>query len=128
MKPAATVMVVDDHPLLRHGLCDIIGKTQRFTVVGEAADGETALRILTVLKPQIVVLDIDMPRLNGLETVQAIRELPFPVKVIILTMYNEEEMFNTAMDLGAKAYVLKDNAPKDIVAAEPRSNENRHDV
>jgi DNA-binding NarL/FixJ family response regulator len=117
MKPEATVMVVDDHPLLRHGLCDIIRKTQHFTVVGEAADGETALRTLAVLKPQIVVLDIDMPRLNGLETVRAIRELPFPVKVIILTMYNEEEVFNTAMDLGAKAYVLKDNAPNDIVVA-----------
>ena len=117
MKQEATVLVVDDHPLLRHGLCDIIRKTQRFKVIGEASDGEEALRKLASLKPQIVILDIDMPQLNGLETIRVIRELPFPVKVVILTMYNEEDMFNAAMDLGAKAYVLKDNAPKDIVAA-----------
>src|SRR6185312_8785312 len=68
-------------------------------------------------KPQIVILDIDMPRLNGLETIRAIRDLSFPVKVIILTMYKEEDMFNAAMDLGAGAYVLKENAANDIVAA-----------
>ena len=117
MKQEATVLVVDDHPLLRHGLCDIIAKTQHFKIIGEASNGEEALRKLAVLKPQIIILDIDMPRLNGLETIRAMRELPFPVKVIILTMYHEEDMFNAAMDLGAKAYVLKDNAPKDIVAA-----------
>lgn len=110
-------MVVDDHPLLRHGLCDVIEKTRHFKIVGEASDGEEALQKLAHLKPQIVILDIDMPQLNGLQTIRAIRELPFPVKVIILTMYNEEDMFNAAMDLGAKAYVLKDNAPTDIVAA-----------
>lgn len=117
MKQEATVLVVDDHPLLRHGLCDIIGKTQHFKVIGEASDGEEALRKLACLKPQIIILDIDMPRLNGLETMRVIRELPSPVKVVILTMYNEEDMFNAAMDLGAKAYVLKDNAPKDLIAA-----------
>jgi len=110
-------MVVDDHPLLRHGLCDLIRKTQHFKIIGEASDGKEALRKLAFLKPQIVILDIDMPQLNGLDTIRVIRELPFPVKVIILTMYHEEDMFNAAMDLGAKAYVLKDNAPKDIVAA-----------
>ena len=121
MKQEATVLVVDDHPLLRHGLCDIIAKTQHFKIIGEASNGEEALRKLAVLKPQIIILDIDMPRLNGLETIRAMRELPFPVKVIILTMYHEEDMFNAAMDLGAKAYVLKDNAPKDIVAALERA-------
>jgi DNA-binding NarL/FixJ family response regulator len=69
------------------------------------------------LKPQIAILDIDMPRLNGLETIQRVRELSFAVKMIILTMYKEEDMFNAAMDSGAKAYVLKDNAANDIVAA-----------
>ena len=111
------MLVVDDHPLLRHGLRDVIGHNTRFKIVGEAADGEDALRQLVCLKPQIAILDIDMPRLNGLDTIRAIRELPFPVKVIILTMYKEEDMLNAAMDLGAKAYVLKENATNDIVAA-----------
>ena len=117
MKQEITLLIVDDHPLLRHGLCDIITKSQRFRIVGEASDGEEALRKITVLKPQIIILDIDMPRLNGLETIRAIEELGFHTKVIILTMYKEEEMFNAAMDLGAKAYVLKENAPQEIVAA-----------
>lgn len=117
MKQEVTVLVVDDHPLLRHGLCDIIGKTQHFKVIGEASDGEEALRKLTYFKPQIVILDIEMPRLNGLETLRAIQKLSFSVKVIILTMYQEEDMFNAAMDLGAKAYVLKENALADIVTA-----------
>jgi two-component system, NarL family, response regulator DegU len=110
-------MIVDDHPLLRHGLRDFIGRNSRFRIVGEASDGEEALLQITCLKPQIAIIDIDMPRLNGLETIRAIRLLPFAVKVIVLTMYREEDMFNAAMDLGAKAYVLKENAANDIVTA-----------
>jgi DNA-binding NarL/FixJ family response regulator len=117
MKKEVTVLVADDHPLLRHGLCDIIAKSLRFKIVGEASDGEEALRKVAFSKPQIVILDIDMPRLNGLETIRAIHDLGFDIKVVILTMYKEEEMFNAAMDLGAKAYVLKENAPNEIVAA-----------
>lgn len=117
MTPDVTVLIVDDHPLLRHGLRDIIDHNSRFKIVGEASDGEEALRQLRCLKPQIVILDIDMPRLNGLETIRAIRRLPFAVKVIILTMYKEQDMFDAAMDLGAKAYVLKENAANEIIAA-----------
>lgn len=117
MTQEITILIVDDHPLLRHGLRDVIRQNLRFKVVGEAADGEDALRLLAGLKPQIAIIDIDMPRLNGLETIRRIRQLPSAVKVVILTMYKEEDMFNAAMDLGAKAYVLKENAANDIVAA-----------
>lgn len=117
MNQEVTVLIVDDHPLLRHGLHDVIARNPRFKIVGEASDGEGALQQMTCLKPQIAILDIDMPRLNGLETIRAVRQLPFPVKVVILTMYNEEDMFNAAMDLGAKAYVLKENAANDILVA-----------
>lgn len=117
MKPEATVLIVDDHPLLRQGLREAIGHSSRFKVVGEAADGDEALRQISSLNPQIVILDIDMPRRNGLETIRAIRQLASPVKVIILTMYNEEDMFNAAMDLGVKAYVLKENAANDVLEA-----------
>ena len=117
MTREVTVMIVDDHPLLRHGLRDFIGRNSRFRIISEASDGEEALRQMACVKPQIAILDIDMPRLNGLETLRAIRQLPFPAKVIILTMYKEEDMFDAAMDLGAKAYVLKENTANDIVAA-----------
>lgn len=117
MTGEVTVLIVDDHPLLRHGLRDFIGRNSRFKIIGEASDGEEALRQMACLKPQVAILDIDMPRLNGLETMRAIRQLPVPLKVIVLTMYKEEDMFNAAMDLGAKAYILKENAANDIVAA-----------
>lgn len=117
MSEEVKVLVVDDHQLLRIGVRDAIGRDSRFKIVGEAADGEAALQLLAALKPGIVITDIDMPRLNGLDTIREIRKLSLDVKVIILTMYNEEDMFNAAMDLGVKAYVLKENAATDIVAA-----------
>jgi DNA-binding NarL/FixJ family response regulator len=117
MKQEVTVLIVDDHPLLRRGLRDVIGGNSRFRIVGEASDGEEALRQLVCLKPHIAIIDIDMPRLNGLETIRALRQRALGIKTIILTMYKEEDMFNAAMDLGAKAYVLKENAANDILAA-----------
>jgi len=108
---------VDDHPLLRHGLRDVIGENSGFRIVGEASDGAEAMRLFARLKPQIAIIDIDMPQRNGLETLRAMRELSFAIKPIILTMYQEEDMFNAAIDLGAKAYVLKENAANDILAA-----------
>jgi len=122
MTQEATILIVDDHPLVRHGLREVIGHNPDFKIVGEAADGEEAIRMLVSLKPQIAILDIDMPRLNGLETIRRIRQLSFAVKVIILTMYKEEDMFNAAMDSGAKAYVLKENAANEIVAALEKVN------
>ncbi len=117
MTQEVTLVIVDDHPLLRRGLRDVIGESSRFRIVGEASDGEEAMRLFVALKPHIAIIDIDMPRLNGLETIKALREFSFSVKTIILTMYKEEDMFNAAMDLGARAYVLKENAANDIMAA-----------
>jgi DNA-binding NarL/FixJ family response regulator len=117
METKATVLVVDDHPIFRHGLCDVITKHSQFKIVGEASDGDEALERLACLKPQIIILDIDMPRRNGLNTMRAIRDLPVQVKLIVLTMYREEEIFNAAMDLGTKAYVLKENALTDVIVA-----------
>lgn len=117
MKPEVTVLIVDDHPLLRRGLRDVIGENSGFRIVGEASDGVEAMRLFVSLKPQIAIIDIDMPQLNGLETIRAMRGLSFAIKPIILTMYREEDMFNAAMDLGAKAYVLKENAASDVLAA-----------
>ncbi|HTY85853.1 MAG TPA: response regulator transcription factor [Candidatus Acidoferrum sp.] len=117
MKPEVTVLIVDDHPLLRRGLRDVIGASPGFRIVGEASDGAEATHLFASLKPQVAIIDIDMPRLNGLETLRTLRGLPFAIKPIILTMYQEEDMFNAAMDLGAKAYVLKENAATDILIA-----------
>ena len=117
MPPETTILIVDDHPLLRRGVRDVIAENPPFRIVGEASDGEEAMLLVTSLKPEIAIVDIDMPRLNGLEMLRALRQLPIPVKTIILTMYKEEDMFNAALDLGAKAYVVKDNAATDILIA-----------
>lgn len=117
MKTDATVLIVDDHPVFRRGLHEVIEEGSHFQIVAEASDGEEALRMVLESKPRIAVIDIDMPRLNGLEMVRAIRKMELPVLTIFLTMYKEEDMFNAAMDLGVKAYVLKENATDDILAA-----------
>jgi len=117
MKHDATILIVDDHPLFRRGLREVLEENSQFKIVAEASDGEEALRMVVETKPGIAVIDIDMPRLNGLETVRAMRKMELPVATIFLTMYKEEDMFNAAMDLGVKAYILKENAADDILAA-----------
>jgi DNA-binding NarL/FixJ family response regulator len=117
MKREVKLLIVDDHPVFRRGLRQIIEENPNFRIVGEAADGEAALRLAAELQPAIAVVDIDMPRLNGLEMVRALQKKQQSVAVVILTMYKEEDMFNAAMDLGVKAYVLKENAVDDIVNA-----------
>jgi two-component system, NarL family, response regulator DegU len=117
MKPETTILIVDDHPLLRRGVRDVIAEHPMFRVIAEASDGDEAIQLVTELKPDIAIVDIDMPRLSGLELLRQFREKSSTVKAIILTMYKEEDVFNAAMDLNAKAYVVKDNAANDIVAA-----------
>jgi DNA-binding NarL/FixJ family response regulator len=117
MKQETTILIVDDHPLLRRGVRDVIAENSRFRIVGEASDGEEAIRQVSRLKPDIAIIDVDMPRVSGLELLRQLRQLPSPVMAVILTMYKEEDIFNTAMDLGAKAFVVKENAANDIMAA-----------
>jgi len=117
MKAETTILIVDDHPLLRRGVRNVIAENPRFRVVAEAADGDEAVKLVAELNPNIAIIDIDMPRLNGLELLRQLRQSPSAVQAVILTMYKEEDVFNAAMDLGAKAYVVKDNAANDIMAA-----------
>src|SRR4026207_67515 len=117
MPQQVSILIVDDHPLLRRGVRDSIAENPRFRIIGEASDGQDAMRLVSSLKPDIAIVDIDMPRLNGLEMLRAARHLPFAVKTVILTMYKEEDMLNAALDLGAMAYVVKENAVNDVLAA-----------
>jgi len=107
--------MADDHPTFRGGLRQIIAEQPDLRLVHETGDGESALRIARELKPAIAILDLDMPRLNGLEVGAAIQREKLPVRVIILTMHREEDLFNEALDLGILGYVLKDSATEDIL-------------
>lgn len=86
-------------------------------MVAEVGDGEAALACIQRLKPDIAILDMKMPKLDGLAVARAIRKNGLPVKIMFLTIHNEEDIFQTAMDLGAKAYLLKDSALAEIVKA-----------
>ena len=117
MSTKLRVVVADDHPMFREGLRSVLVRQPDLEIVGEADDGERALTLLKDKAADLLVTDVDMPRMNGLALASAVREQKLPVDIIVLTMYREEDMFNEAMDVGVKGYVLKENAVQDIVAA-----------
>jgi two-component system, NarL family, response regulator NreC len=108
-------LIVDDHPLFRHGLRQMISAEPRFEVVAEASDGISGLNEVNRAKPEVIILDITLPGMNGLEVVRQLRSTRCPAKVIILTMHGEDEVFNTAMNLEVQGYVLKENACTEII-------------
>ncbi|MEI7732039.1 MAG: response regulator transcription factor [Verrucomicrobiota bacterium] len=117
MKPTPlSLLIVDDHPIFRQGLRQIIEAQPGFCVVQEAGDGAAAVKLAATLKPDIILLDIDMPGMNGLDAMRAMRQQRVTAGIICLTMYKEADMFNEAMNLGATGYVLKDSAAQDILA------------
>jgi DNA-binding NarL/FixJ family response regulator len=117
MAPETSLVIVDDHPIVRQGLRQTIETESDFTIVGEAGDGHAALELLEKLKPAIAIMDIDMPVLDGFGVARAIRERKLPVEIIFLTIHREKELFQEAVALGAKGYVLKDSAVTDIVSS-----------
>jgi DNA-binding NarL/FixJ family response regulator len=104
------VFLVDDHPVFRHGLKEIVNADPRFEVVGECGDGETALAEIPRAKPQVVILDVNLPRRGGLEVARGLRAAKPQVACLMLTMHAEEATFNAAMDAGAQGYLLKEDA------------------
>ena len=112
-----TVLIADDHPIFRKGLREVIEADESLSVVGEAGDGAAALGLLEELRPQVAVLDIDMPRMNGFELVQELRRKNLPVEVVFLSMHKDEAMFNEAMRLGVRGYVLKDSAATELTSS-----------
>lgn len=111
------LLIVDDHPVFRRGLREIIEEHSCFRIVGEAGDGESGLRLAQECQPDIAIVDIDLPKQSGLEMARALRRMNSPIKVAFLTMYKDEDIFNAALDLGARAYVVKEDAADDIVGA-----------
>ncbi|MCI0563455.1 MAG: response regulator transcription factor, partial [Nitrososphaera sp.] len=112
-----TLLLADDHPLMRKGLREVIEEDGRYTIVAEAGDGVKALELVEQHQPSIAILDIDMPRLGGLELAHTILSKKIPVDIIILTMHDKQNVFNRAMDLGVMGYVVKDSALTDILDA-----------
>jgi len=110
------IVIADDHPVFRFGLRQIIEAEPAFDVVGEADQGEAARDLVQKVRPAIVVLDVAMPKLDGLALARLLQKEGTPVKVILVTMYREEKLFKKALEAGVKGYVLKDSAASDIIS------------
>lgn len=117
MEREINILIADDHPIFRKGLRQILETVTDFTIVAELSDGEEALLALRELKPDVAVLDVDMPKRDGLAIAAIVKEEALPTAVIVLTMYKEERFFNAALDAGVKGYVIKDSATSDITDA-----------
>lgn len=102
------ILIVDDHLVVREGLKLILETNQRYEVVAEASNGVEALRLVEAYKPDIILLDLNMPEMGGLDTMTALKVKGLDIPVIILTTYNEDEMMIRGLALGAKGYLLKD--------------------
>jgi DNA-binding NarL/FixJ family response regulator len=109
------LLIADDHPIFRSGLRRIIETESQVKVVAEADNGDAALACICAHEPEVAILDLDMPGLDGFAVTRAVQERHLAVAVIILTMHNSESLLNAALDLGVKGFVVKDSALPEIV-------------
>jgi DNA-binding NarL/FixJ family response regulator len=111
------VLLADDHGIVRRGLRSLLESEPGLSVVAEAADGLEALRLCSEQQPDIVILDVGMPKLNGIEVAARAQKLEHPPKVIILSMHADESYILRALAAGARAYLLKDATDEDLLPA-----------
>jgi DNA-binding NarL/FixJ family response regulator len=111
------IVVADDHPLMRRGICDLLESEPDWKVVAEASNGREAVEAMTRSKPDVLVIDLAMPELNGLTaTREILRALP-KTEVVLLTMHNTEQVIREVLESGARGFVLKSDAGQNLVAA-----------
>jgi two-component system, NarL family, response regulator NreC len=115
--PEARVLLADDHAVLRSGLRLLLDAQPDLKVVGEAGDGREALRLSAALQPDLILLDLTMPGLSGLETLPVLRKVAPVAQVLVLTMHDDESYLRQALRLGAAGYVLKKAADAELISA-----------
>jgi two-component system, NarL family, response regulator NreC len=111
------VLVVDDHAVIRKGIQSILGAWPEWQVSGEAANGEEAVQLTKELKPDLVLMDISMPGMGGLEATRAIRRASPDTKVLLLTLHDSLECVQTALNAGARGYLLKSDTEGELMRA-----------
>ena len=117
MTPAVRVLLVDDHPVVRQGLRALLSTQAGIEVVGEADDGEAAVAAAERLSPDVVLMDVVMPGMDGVEALRRIGERRPQTRVVMLTSYADERRAMEAVDAGASGFLLKDASPRDVVSA-----------
>ncbi len=113
----ATILLIDDHPMLRTGVKQLISMATDITVVGEAGSGEQGIEMAESLDPDLILLDLNMPGMNGLETLDRLREKALSGRVVVFSVSNHEEDVVTALKRGADGYLLKDMEPEELLKA-----------
>jgi DNA-binding NarL/FixJ family response regulator len=111
------VLIVDDHALIRRGLSDLLSAAEGIDVVGSIDDGLLAAALVTELEPDIVLMDLSMPGLDGIEATRAVLQVRPTAKVIMLTSFSENARILAALEAGAVGYLLKDTEPEDVIRA-----------
>ena len=111
------ILIADDHHVVRSGLRMLLDRTEGFIVVAEAADGEEAVRLAKDMKPDVAILDISMPVMNGVDATRAIKSAQPSVRVLILTIHESEDHVRLAMSAGADGYVLKNTDREELRTA-----------
>ena len=119
------ILLADDHEIVRRGLCALLQKHEGWEVVGEATDGREAVEKAKQLKPDVVILDVGMPNLNGLAATRQLTQLDPHCKVIVLTITDSDQVIREALDAGARGFVLKSDAARDLVSAVEALQRNR---
>lgn len=111
------VLIVEDHHLVRQGIRALLEKSEDMQVVGEARDGQEAIELAEKLTPDVIVMDLSMPRLNGSQATERIRSLKLPSQVVMLSMYSDETLVRQALRCGAKGYLLKHSVTEELLLA-----------
>ena len=118
-----TVVLADDHPILREGLAALFDGREDLQIVGQCSDGLAAVEMVKALTPDLAIIDLELPKLHGLEVIQRLREANSPAKLVVLTINHDEKMVRWALRAGANGYVLKDGPAQDLFDAIKHINE-----
>jgi DNA-binding NarL/FixJ family response regulator len=111
------ILLVDDHPIVRQGLKTLLEGHSGWEVIGEASDGAEAVEKAKDLTPDVMVLDVTMPRMNGLEACRVLRQECPSLEILFVTQHDSPQMMREALEAGARGYVVKSNAARDLLAA-----------
>jgi len=111
------ILLVDDHPIVRQGLKTLLEGHSGWEVIGEASDGAEAVEKAKDLNPDVMVLDVTMPRMNGLEACRLLRQECPGLEILFVTQHDSPQMMREALEAGARGYVVKSNAARDLLAA-----------